>query len=295
MRRKYKDLIVLYQNHDMDSQIDVLKASAPTSVKAELENYIGTIPQASLESGTYNSAITVELSADENVNIYYTQDGSDVTQGDSKKEYNSPIKLKKEGVYTIRTYSVDEHGVSSKEAIYSYEISFVHVQEPEVSLESGNYSQAQKVEVTAEKDCTIYYTLDGSTPTKSSTKYKKAIDLEKGNNLYSFIAINKDGVPSSVVRRVYDYTPVYSCTYNTAIANLRGYFSGLDEYNEYEDGSAATFSYNEIAEIDKKDYYIITYSKEDGSDSQKYAVSCDNGQCYKATGSGGSYTLSDAK
>lgn len=290
----YKDLIVLYQNHDMDSQIDALITSAPSAVKTELEGYIGTIPQASVEEGTYNSPITVELKADENVTIYYTRDGSDVTQSDAKIEYATPIKFKKEGTYTIRAYSVDSHGVSSKEAVYSYNISFVHVDEPKVSLASGTYSQSQKVEVTAAKGCTIYYTNDGSVPTKSSKKYKKAITIEKGNNIYSFIAYNKDGAPSDVVRRIYDFSPNYSCSYDTAIANLRGYYAGLDEYNEYSDGSAATFTFNEIAEIEKKDYYIITYAKEDGSDSQKFAVSCDSGQCHKVSGGSENYKLSDA-
>ena len=29
----------------------------------------------------------------------------------------------------------------------------------------------------------------------------------------------------------------------------------LDEYNEYADGKKANFAYEEIAEIDKEDYY----------------------------------------
>ncbi len=288
----YKDLIVLYQNHDMDTQIDVLKASAPSAVKAELENYVGTIPQADPQAGTYNNVMKVSLKADDDVTIYYTTDGSDVTDSDTKKEYSTPIRFKEEGTFTIRTYSIDSYGVSSKEAVYSYTVSFVHVDAPTVSLESGSYTDEEKIEVTAESDCDIYYTTDGSTPTKSSKKYTEPIDMEKGNLMYNFVAINKDGISSDVVTKIYDYSPKYQCSYANALSNLKGYFPGLDEYNEYEDGKTALFTYNEIAEIDKEDYYIITYSLEDGSNSQKYAVSCDTGTCYKVSGGGDRYQLS---
>ncbi|MCR5704885.1 MAG: chitobiase/beta-hexosaminidase C-terminal domain-containing protein, partial [Eubacterium sp.] len=287
----YKDLYVLYQNHDMDSQIDVLKASAPPSVKEELDKYSGTIPIANLESGEYNKKVNLELKADQNVTIYYTKDGSDVTNSESKVEYNGPIKLKKEGSYTIRTCSVDKYGVSSKEVIYTYNISFIHVDEPDVSVESGSYREMKKVEVTADKDCTIYYTVDGSTPNKNSKKYKKPFEFEKGNNLYRFVAINKNGIPSEVVDRVYDYTPKYDCTYDAAVKAVKAKYDELDEYNEYADGKKANFAYEEIAEIDKEDYYIIIYSEEDGKETQKYAVSTKDGSCHKVSGSNGSYDL----
>ncbi len=287
----YKDLIVLYQNHDMDAQIDALKASAPDSVKSELENYVGTIPKADPDAGTYNNVMKVSLKADNDVTIYYTTDGSDVTDSNSKKEYSAPIRLKDEGTFTIRTYSIDSYGVSSKEAVYTYTISFVHVDAPVVSLESGSYKEAKKIEVTADNDCSIYYTTDGSTPTKSSEKYSEPLDLEKGNLMYQFVAINKDGISSDVVTKIYDYSPTYQCSYASALSKLRGYFPGIDEYNEYEDGKIAVFTYNEIAEIDEQDYYIISYSLDDGSDSRKYAVSCDTGTCYKVSGSGDDYQL----
>ena len=76
---------------------------------------------------------------------------------------------------------------------------------------------------------------------------------------------------------------------NWGIKPLKAKYGDLDEYNEYEDGKVANFTFNEVAEIDKEDYYIITYSLEDGSESQKYAVSCSDGSCHKVSGSDGSY------
>ncbi|MCR5737058.1 MAG: chitobiase/beta-hexosaminidase C-terminal domain-containing protein [Eubacterium sp.] len=287
----YKDLYVLYQNHDMESQIDTLKASAPPSVRTELDKYVGTIPRANPESGEYNTKINLELLADDDVTIYYTKDGSDVTESDSKIEYSGPIKLKKEGSYTIRACSIDKHGVSSKEVIYTYTISFVHVEEPEISVESGSYRDMKKIEATAEKGCTIYYTTDGSTPNKNSKKYKKPIEFERGNNLYRFVAINENGIPSEVVDRVYDYTPKYDCTYDSAVKTVKAKYGELDEYNETADGKTASFDFVEVAEIDKQDYYIIEYSGEEDDDHQKYAVSTKDGSCHKVSGSNGDYDL----
>ena len=42
----YKELIVLYQNNDMNSKIEPLIAGAPSNMKEELTNYNGTIPVA---------------------------------------------------------------------------------------------------------------------------------------------------------------------------------------------------------------------------------------------------------
>ena len=105
----YKDLIVLYQNNDMNSKIKSLIASAPKDLQEELEQFKGTVPTANVEDGTYDKPIEVKLDAGENVKIYYTLDGSNPTDSTTKKEYTEPITLSTEGVYVVRAYSEDEN------------------------------------------------------------------------------------------------------------------------------------------------------------------------------------------
>lgn len=283
----YKDLIILYQNNDMESQIEGLILSAPVNLQKELREFDGTIPVASIPEGNYDKALEVELSASEGVTIYYTTDGSSVEDSVTKKEYVTPIKFDEEGSYTIRAYSVDKNGKSSKEMAVKYTLDFDSVTPPAVSLASGKYADEKSIEVTADAGCTIYYTEDGTVPTKKSTKYKKSIKLPKGDSLFYFVAIDQEGVVSDVVTRAYIYKPEYNYSYDSALSSLTMELVSKNilenKYGEFANGDLAYFEYNSVEEIEEESYYIITCEIEDKNGTNKsttqYAVSCKNGIC----------------
>lgn len=89
---------------------------------------------------------------------------------------------------------------------------------PVVSIDSGVYDTQKKITVTADADCKIYYTKDGSIPDSKSTEYTKEIKMPKGNTVFSFIAMNSEGIYSKVVTRVYDYEEVYEYSYDQAVS-----------------------------------------------------------------------------
>lgn len=63
------------------------------------------------------------------------------------------------------------------------------VAKPIISPATGTYTEAQTVTITSQEEgATIYYTTDGSTPTTSSTVYKKSFELSK-NGTYTIKAI----------------------------------------------------------------------------------------------------------
>lgn len=93
---------------------------------------------------------------------------------------------------------LDEADDSVAEALSDYIIG-----EPEYSLdEEKTYDDVQQLTLTA-KNCTIYYTTDGSDPTLSSTKYKEPIQLDEGETEVKSIAVDKRGVPSMTVIKTY--------------------------------------------------------------------------------------------
>ena len=59
-------------------------------MKEELTNYNGTIPVANYKEGVYRNPINVELSSSNDVTIYYTTDGSNAIESETKTEYSSP-------------------------------------------------------------------------------------------------------------------------------------------------------------------------------------------------------------
>lgn len=299
----YKALIILYQNNDLNNKIDILTSSAPAAVREKLQGFDGSIPKPDIPEGTYDKPLEIELSSTDNTKIYYTTDGSDITESNSGSKYKSPIKLTEEGVYTIKAVSIDKNGKKSQMMTAKYIIDFGKINPPVVNLSSGKYTEEAKIQVTADEGCKIYYTTDGTTPTKNSKRYKKAIKLPRGNSLYYFVAVNEDGVSSVVVTRAYEYTPEYKYDYNSAINSLTSKFVSIgkfeNQYGEFANGDVAYFKYNEVSEIDNEFYYIVSCQIENKNgavkSSRTYAVSTNTGMCYSASAEGDSYSIKELK
>lgn len=294
----YKELIVLYQNNDMNSEINTLIANAPKSIQSELKAFGGTIPAASVKEGTYDKPIEVKLSASDDVKIYYTLDGTNPIDSVSKKEYKEPINLATEGTYTLRAYSEDKNKKNSKDSTFKYVLQFKKVDAPSVEPKSGEYESEEKIVVTAPAGCKIYYTKDGSVPTAKDKLYTKPIEMPKENCLFYFVAINEEGISSQVVTRAYNYAP-NKISYDQAVNKLTDYLVSSGEFEndfgEFENGDVSSFEYKETAEIDSTEYYIIQCQIEDKDgisvSGKTYAISCESGNVHGVSKNGNSYEL----
>ena len=77
------------------------------------------------------------------------------------------------------------------------------VEQPTFSLDAKKvYDDVQQLEIEAGKN-TIYYTVNGSSPSPSSSKYTEPIQLDEGENIVRAISVNKDGIPSAVKELTY--------------------------------------------------------------------------------------------
>lgn len=76
---------------------------------------------------------------------------------------------------------------------------------PEASVKSGTYTSDQKIELSVkdEKNATIHYTTDGSTPTASSPVYAGPITVTKGTTTVKAIAIAEGKQASGVMSWTY--------------------------------------------------------------------------------------------
>ena len=92
---------------------------------------------------------------------------------------------------------------TSKESLLKI-LSKYLVDAPEFSLEAGSYAGDTEIELTCDTSgVTIYYTLDGSEPTKDSTKYKDPISLDEGETTITAVAYTASGKRSLYVEAVY--------------------------------------------------------------------------------------------
>ena len=71
------------------------------------------------------------------------------------------------------------------------------------SQAEGNYTSLITLKLTSNAIGTIYYTTDGTKPTKNSTKFMNTIFLEPGVNVISAMFVNDYGVSSDVVTKKY--------------------------------------------------------------------------------------------
>ena len=171
----------------LDSSI-VIKAYATMSgyidsdvAEAEFK-YSGNLPAPVFEFE--NDAVIPFLNVKVIVNaaqgyvVYYTLDGSDPNANSNRAE-NGLIDLSSvagESV-TIKAYAAKEGMENSEIATVTYQKK--KVRSPGISPESQKFLEPIEVSITAEEGAMIYYTLDGSEPSSSSTPYEKPFLLEE--------------------------------------------------------------------------------------------------------------------
>jgi Subtilisin-like serine proteases len=166
-------------------------------------------PTVSVAAGTYTSSQTVSLSdTTSGVSIYYTLDGTTPTS--SSKLYSSPITIS--STSTLKAIAVDSSGNSSSVLSVLYTISksvttpvtTVTIPTPTASVPSGSYRAPLVVMLRDRysKPLKAYYTLDGSTPTTSSTLYPGYIKITTTSTLKA-IAVDFSGNTSQVLSNLY--------------------------------------------------------------------------------------------
>lgn len=85
--------------------------------------------------------------------------------------------------------------------IQKYQLSNTAVLAPTLSIETGTLQEPARVAITANKDATIYYTTDGTTPTTSSAVYTEPVSVIYSLTLQAIAVVN--GQSSSVSSATY--------------------------------------------------------------------------------------------
>jgi hypothetical protein len=151
-------------------------------------------------AGTYTGTQSVTLSANETATIYYTLDGSTPTT--SSAIYGTAISIS--STTTLKYFAKDTAGNSSavQTAIYTINVPDTTAPIVTISPAAGTYTSIQSVTLTANEAATIYYTLDGSTPTTSSTVYSAAISITSTTTV-KYFAKDTAGNSSAVQSAIY--------------------------------------------------------------------------------------------
>jgi hypothetical protein len=162
---------------------------------------IGTAPapQFSPVAGTYSTAQAVNIyDITPSATIYYTTDGTTPTAASAV--YTGPVIVTAN--QTIRALAAASGLTSSAPISSAYTIG-KGVATPAFSLAPGSYTSAQSVAITdITPGATVYYTVNGTTPTTSSTKYTGKISVTATETLEA-IAVATGYTNSAVATGAY--------------------------------------------------------------------------------------------
>lgn len=166
----YSDPIVVDQNTYFNAIaiVDGYGASVPQEAQAEFKV---EAPASSIEQGTYQNAISVDLTCNtEGATIYYTTDGTTPTTR-STLYTGTPISFESNGVYTINAIAVKSGWTSSDELVKNYEINIPPViPDDPINTNIGNGSTVENTTDNSSigNDSTVENTMDNSS-TKVAT------------------------------------------------------------------------------------------------------------------------------
>ena len=173
-------------------------------------------------SGYYNAAQNVTLTAVDNLStsleIYYTTNGQ--TPSSYSTLYTEPISITADT--TLKFIAIDDAGNISSVQCETY---IMDTTLPTVTADpvAGLYNNTQTVTLTAtdnlDTNLDIYYTLDGTTPTTTSTLYTSPLTIDATTTLM-FIAVDDAGNLSYVQTEVYTIdtgVPVVSSNIGTGV------------------------------------------------------------------------------
>ena len=286
----YQELVTIYESHGAYEKINELLLSCPDEkIVNKYPAYVAKPPEFSYESGIYNETVSLRLSANTSGTIYYTLDGS--APDENGTVYTAPIFLES-GSYRIRAVFINEYGVASEEAAGNYYVDVSIPAAPPVTPEAGEYSRPTLITVSAGENCRIYYTTDGSVPSRDKTEYTGPIPMPVGVTRFRFVCYSISGVASEEIQVTYSLNLHASLSIEAARNKL---LIELMAANIIQDmnGTVKTgtghyvYNYRYAVTINGTDYYLYReYYEDDAGNSAgtgtDYVVDIMNGQCYKA-------------
>ena len=225
----YRNVIrLMLQQERISEAVALMKVAAEKtkddSFTAQRASYVPLPPTATVAAGRYLIRQTVEFVSPQGYDIYYATGNELLPEGGTL--YTEPINLG-EGSHSFRAVCVSS--LVSDEMNIKYVVTLPQPPAPKANLAAGTYEGQRSVKLrdmeTDKKDPkkqnTMYYTIDGTTPTVDSPRYVgEAIKLAGGRTVLRAIAVNGYGKVSNELNIGFTIKNV----------RFKDYFNGDDDF-----------------------------------------------------------------
>ena len=166
-------------------------------ISVNVENTLPTVI-TNTTAGLYNTTKVVKLTLNESGTIYYyTTNGTAPTN--TSNIYTSPISISSNT--TLNYFAIDLAGKMSPIYTQTYTIDKT-IPISNVNVKGGLYNTNKVVTLTMSEAGKIYYTINGTTPTTSSTLYTGSITISK-TTVLKYLALDLAGNKSPVYTQTY--------------------------------------------------------------------------------------------
>jgi hypothetical protein len=229
-----------------DNPGGAIKYTVPTIANGKV--YVGALNQLSIfglladtptvatpvfnpPSATFTGSQVVAISdATNGAQIFYTTDGSTPTV--KSIAYTGPIKITSS--QTVQAIASATGYLQGPPAVATY-TSTANADTPVFLLSGGTYSGPQSLTITdGSSGAKIYYTIDGTAPTTSSTLYSGPIAIPVSEKVRAF-ATAPGKLSSSIFSASYQIEPVYAIQYIQGFGNAEGpmKFNGSTDLDDF--------------------------------------------------------------
>lgn len=287
----YRKLISIYEEkQDYAAINELLLGCEDKEILEQFSVYAAFPPEFGMEAGTYDENVPLKLFASTTGAIYYTLDGTIPTK--ESDEYTAPIFMDS-GVNEVKAIFINSYGLISEVATREFTIQVVIPYPPEVDLYDGTYNTPEKIVVDVPEGSEVYYTTDGSDPTKESSLYKGPINLPLGESYYKFVTYGEEGVAGEITERRYNLQLTninvdvqYAINLTVLFLKEAGYLMDLEGHAANLNGNYL-YTCSTAIKIDNQVFYLVVESYIDENKTQtktgnQFAVSAMNGLVYKA-------------
>lgn len=206
-KEAYEKLISIYEEKaDYDSILALADEVTDPEILGLFQPYLVTPPVVSPLGGTYEGELVVGFFSMKGYDIYYTLDGTTPDKLNGILYRGNELKFSKAGEYQLKAVCVNDKGIYSELVEETYQVREKAPALPTLTPDGGEIWGETYVTITAEPDCSIYYTWDGTDPTEQSAKYMEPIYVPEGENVLSVLVVNdRNGLKSDIYRSSYRY------------------------------------------------------------------------------------------